>query len=120
MLLEEVNIKSFEREDKANIRLFAEEGNQANFELLVHPNYRNMGFKIHRYMWKMDYPLNDAICNKTSTDEYSIRQLNEEHILNYIDIMNAGFKKEGDVLYNENSFRTLLSNPDEQAYLRHH
>jgi mycothiol synthase len=134
----------------------AKEGDDANFELIVHPSYRNMGlgkrlydiildkskthevkrvtayakehmehavrflenrgFKIHKYMWKMDYYLENSVSKEIPSDEYSFKQLLVEDINKYVDIMNAGFKKEGDVMYNENSFQTLLSNPDEYVF----
>jgi ribosomal protein S18 acetylase RimI-like enzyme len=206
VVLEEVSIKSFEREDRDNLKRFAEvinqqdkldisipervieyiltqphlkentilayynnmliafatciksskEGKDANFELIVHPSYRNKGlgkmlyntildksktyevknvtafakehmgyavkflenrgFKVHKYMWKMDYLFQDSNQETKLSDKYSIRQLTPEDTTNYVDIMNAGFKKEGDVLYNENSFQMLLSNPDEYVF----
>lgn len=206
MLLQDVNIKTFEREDRDNIKGFTEiinheenldinipervieyiltqphlrentilayynnslialatciknakEGKDANFELIVHPNYRNKGlgrilydkildkskacevknvtafakehmgyavkflenrgFRIHKYMWKMDYLLQDLDYKMMPPGEYLIRQLTPLDMTNYVDIMNAGFKKEGDVLYNENSFQMLLSNPDEYVF----
>ena len=131
-------------------------GNDANFELIVHPSYRNKGlgkqlydiildkskscevkrvtafakehmayavkflenrdFKIHKYMWKMDYKMQDATYKEIPTDEYSFRQLTTEDVSKYVEIMNAGFKKEGDVMYNEHSFQILLSNPDEYVF----
>jgi mycothiol synthase len=134
----------------------ARDGGDANFELIVHPSYRNKGlgkklydiildkskahevkrvtayakehmehavrflenrgFKIHKYMWKMDYYLENTVSKAMPSDEYSFRQLLIEDINKYVDIMNAGFKKEGDVMYNENSFQTLLSNPDEYVF----
>jgi ribosomal protein S18 acetylase RimI-like enzyme len=138
----------------------SKDGDEANFELIVHPGYRHQGvgkmlyditfdkfracnikvvtafakehmehsvkflqnrdFKIHKYMWKMDYNLKDVACKDAPTDEYSFIQLAMEDINNYVDIMNAGFKKEGDVLYNENSFQTLLYNPDEYVFFIKH
>ena len=134
----------------------SKDGNDANFELIVHLGYRNKGlgkmlydiildkskicdvkkvtafakehmeyavkflqnrdFKIHKYMWKMDYNLQDIVCKAIPSDEYSLRQLTLEDVNKYVDIMNAGFKKEGDVMYNENSFQLLLSNPDEYVF----
>jgi mycothiol synthase len=131
-------------------------GHEANFELIVHPDYRNKGlgkmlydiilekskvcgvkkatafakehmeyavrfledrdFKIHKYMWKMDYNLQNEVCKAIPADEYSIRQLSLEDVNKYVDIMNAGFKKEGDVMYNKNSFQMLLSNPEEYVF----
>jgi mycothiol synthase len=134
----------------------ARDGDDANFELIVHPSYRNKGlgkrlydiifdkskiyevkrvtafakehmeysvrflenrgFKIHKYMWKMDYYLGNTVSKAIPSDEYSFRQLLIEDVNKYVDIMNAGFKKEGDVMYNENSFQMLLSNPDEYVF----
>jgi ribosomal protein S18 acetylase RimI-like enzyme len=134
----------------------SKDGEDANFELIVHPDYRNKGlgkilfdiilekskvcevkkvtafakehmehsvrflksrdFKIHKYMWKMDYNLQDIVCKAIPLDEYSFMQLSIEDVNKYVDIMNAGFKKEGDVMYNENSFQMLLSNPDEYVF----
>jgi ribosomal protein S18 acetylase RimI-like enzyme len=134
----------------------SKEGKDANFELIVHPSYRNKGlgkmlyntildksktyevknvtafakehmgyavkflenrgFKVHKYMWKMDYLFQDSNQETKLSDKYTIRQLTPEDTTNYVDIMNAGFKKEGDVLYNENSFQMLLSNPDEYVF----
>lgn len=134
----------------------SKEGDEANLQLVVHPDYRNKGlgkmlydiisdkskickvkkmtafakehmehsvkflkdrdFKIHKYMWKMDYNLRDIVCKAIPSDEYSFEQLSMADLNKYVDIMNAGFKKEGDVLYNENSFQMLLSNPDEYVF----
>jgi len=134
----------------------SKDGDEANFELIVHPGYRNKGlgkmlydiildksklcevkrvtafakdhmayavkflenrdFKIHKYMWKMDYNLQDTVYKAIPSDEYSFRQLTVKDVNKYVDIMNAGFKKEGDVMYNENSFQMLLSNPDEYVF----
>jgi ribosomal protein S18 acetylase RimI-like enzyme len=205
-VLSEVRIKSFESEDRGNIKFFAEEinrldklelsipermfeyillhphlrdntilayheeqlvafaaciknskeGKEANFEIIVHPSFRNKGlgktlfniidhrskeyhvskvtafakehmkhsvkflenrgFQVHKYMWKMDYCLQDNQYKTLPVGEYSIRQLTLNDIKNYVDIMNAGFKKEGDVLYNENSFQMLISNPEEYVF----
>lgn len=138
----------------------SKDGDEANFELVVHPDYRNMGlgkmlydiifdkskvskvtkvtayakehmensvkflknrdFRIHKYMWKMDYSLQDIACKVMPSAEYSFEQLTIEDVNKYVDIMNAGFKKEGDVLYNENSFQVLLSNPDEYVFFVKH
>jgi ribosomal protein S18 acetylase RimI-like enzyme len=138
----------------------SKDGDEANFELVIHPGYRHKGlgkmlydiifeksralsvkkvtafakehmehsvkflqsrdFRIHKYMWKMDYDLQDTVYKAIPLDEYSIEQLTTEHIDDYVDIMNAGFKKEGDILYNENSFQMLLSNPDEYVFFIKH
>ena len=81
---------------------------------------KDRDFRIHKYMWKMDYNLQDTDCKVAPTDDYSFKQLTIEDINNYVNIMNAGFKKEGDVLYNENSFQMLLSNPDEYVFFIKH
>jgi ribosomal protein S18 acetylase RimI-like enzyme len=76
----------------------------------------NRGFQVHKYMWRMDYYLQDADYKSMPKGEYSISELTLEDINNYVEIMNAGFKKEGDILYNGNSFQILISNPDEYVF----
>lgn len=206
MNLEEVKIKTFEREDLKNFKVFTEEINavdntdisiseemlefilcqphfkentyityykdkmiawaamikprqdlwEGNLEMLVHPKFRSQGlgkklyelllsnareqnvksikavtkehfiysvkalrdrgFKVEKYMWKMDYALGNMEFLPLNMGGYTIRRIGPEDSRSYIDMMNAGFKKEGDVLYNENSFPALLSSTERYVF----
>jgi len=110
MLYDNISKKAKEYNVKV-VTAFAKEHMKYSVKFL-----ENRGFQIHKYMWKMDCCLQDIDYRAMPKGAYYIRRLTHEDIKNYVDIMNAGFKKEGDVLYNENSFQILLSNPDEYVF----
>lgn len=123
----------------------------ANFEIIVHPDYRRQGlgsllynrilehgkecgvkdvtafakermpqsidflekrgFKPDKYSWKMDLNLSAIDYRVIPADTCNIRVIGIEDIKKYIDIMNAGFKKEGDELFTEKSFEITFKNP---------
>lgn len=99
------------KDNVRNVTAFAKERMDYSVKFM-----ENRGFKTHKYMWKMDYLLNNIDYKAVPDGEYTIRQVDLKDVDKYVDIMNAGFKKEGDVMYNENSFQMHLNNPDKYVF----
>lgn len=130
--------------------------NNANFVVIIHPDYRqqglgsklydiilsraknldikkgtafakeripqavsflqNRGFKIDKYMWKMDLELKDTDYRKIPVEDWDIRPGTIEDNKDYVDIMNSGFKKEGEELYTEKSFIMMFGRAERYIF----
>lgn len=77
---------------------------------------QNRGFKIDKYMWKMDLELKDADYRIIPVEKWDIRAGTIEDNKDYVDIMNSGFKKEGEELYTEKSFIMMFGKADRYIF----
>lgn len=94
-----------------NIAAFAKEHMQQAMDFV-----QKRGFKPDKYSWKMDLNIIDNDYRTINMDNCRIRRITIEDNKDYIAIMNAGFKKDGDELYTEKSFELTLRNPDTYVF----
>lgn len=90
-----------------NVTAFAKERMQESVAFA-----QKRGFKPEKYSWKMDLKLSDIDYRAIAMDSCTIRTVTAEDIKDYVAIMNAGFKKDGDELFSEKSFAITFNNPD--------
>lgn len=74
------------------------------------------GFIMDSYMWKMNMELGDMEYIKTPTEKYNIRVATIEDNKDYVDIMNSGFKEEGEELYTDRSFIRIFGSADKHIF----
>jgi len=77
---------------------------------------QNRGFEIDSYMWEMDLDIKDTDYKKIPAEKCNIRVVTIEDNNDYVDIMNSGFKKEGEELYNENSFIMMFKKDNKYVF----